>query len=110
MAKSPKLENSLEKDAEFRFFDTFGNILDAVETYGVIFRKRHSLEILKKIKGLKNQFYREINNFKGSCYVPKGKIKPNSLKKLDDFRNLNWAVQERIEKIKKYINSLKSYN
>ena len=107
MEKSPESKKHLEEDAEFRFFDKFGNAIDALDTFVSIYQRKLKQEILEDIQRLKDEFYRDLENFEKSGYTSKGKINPDSLKKFYEFKDLDWTVEDSIEKIKKYIESLK---
>lgn len=107
MEKSPELRKSLKEDSEFKFFDSLGNAFDVVTIYVDRYKKKHKNEDLKEIREGKNRFYECLERFKQSGYAPKGKINPESLKRFDEFKNLDWSIDINIEEVKNYIHSLR---
>ena len=109
MKKSPELDKQLKEDVEFKLFDSIGNALDAVETYVVLYKRNKEQKYLQKIQDVKEEFYRCLKEIKNSSFTPKGKINPESLEKFDEFKDLDWSKEETIEKIKEYLQSLRSW-
>lgn len=103
--KSPELKKPLSEDIEGEFFDTFINIIEALDNL-TSSSKKHP-ELLQNITEIKKNFYAKLEEFKNSNYIPKGKINPESIEKLYEFQNLDWSIDENIEKIKGYLDSLR---
>ena len=56
---------------------------------------------------MKKKFYSQVEHFWDAGYDPKGLIDKESVNKLNNYKSLEWTIEDNVENIKTYLHSLK---
>ncbi len=103
---TPELERLLQ-NAETRFFHVLGNAFQASLGCQAVFQQQPTNEHKANVSAAKERFYAALDRFRTN-YAPQGKITPDNLAILDEFRNLDWTDGRMLHRLMDYLVSLRS--
>ena len=64
------------------------------------------LDDIEKINRLKDEFYRNFDDFLAEGFDPEGEITLENLKKFEEYRNITWTA-DTVKEIMSYLNKLR---